>query len=338
MKKILITGGAGFIGINASAHFINAGWHVSIFDNFSRVGARDNIAWLKRNYPGKFEVISGDVARDNAKLAKAVAPVDAVIHLAGQVAVTTSVTNPREDFEKNALGTFNVLEAVRLSKNKPPLLFASTNKVYGGLEGARVAESKLRYSLPGYKFGVPESQGIDFHSPYGCSKGSADQYVRDYSRIYGLNTVVLRQSCIYGPHQFGIEDQGWVAWFTIANSFGRKVKIYGTGKQVRDVLYIGDLCRLYELALKNIKKVSGQILNVGGGPRKTLSLLELMPLLPGIKYSFDKMRPGDQPVYISDIRKVKKLLGWEPKVSPKEGLIHLNKWVHENKKVLAKYL
>ncbi|HEY4504711.1 MAG TPA: GDP-mannose 4,6-dehydratase [Candidatus Paceibacterota bacterium] len=337
-RRILITGGAGFIGINATEHFIKLGWMVTIFDNFSRYGAQDNVAWLKRSYPGKFEVVRGDIVRDLENLKKLVIRANAVIHLAGQVAVTTSVTNPREDFETNALGTFNVLEAIRLSKNKPALIFTSTNKVYGGLEGAKVLENKLRYSLPSFKSGVSEEQPIDFHSPYGCSKGAADQYVRDYSRIYGLDTVVLRQSCIYGPHQFGIEDQGWVAWFTIANAFGRKVKIYGTGKQVRDILYVSDLCRIYEMAVNKIKKVRGQIINVGGGPMNTLSLLELMPMLPELKYTFDKIRPGDQPVYVSDIRKAKKLLDWQPEVRPVDGLSKLKSWVEENKKVLAKYL
>ncbi|HEY4504874.1 MAG TPA: SDR family NAD(P)-dependent oxidoreductase [Candidatus Paceibacterota bacterium] len=342
-QRILITGGAGFIGVNTAEHFIKRGWKVLIFDNFSRVGAQDNVKWLGQHYKDKFGIVKGDVAKDFSKLQKAVAGANAIIHLAGQVAVTTSVTNPRNDFENNALGTLNVLEAIRLSKNKPTLIFASTNKVYGGLEGAKVSENKTRYYLPKFKSGVPETQPIDFHSPYGCSKGSADQYVRDYARIYGLDTVVLRQSCIYGPHQFGIEDQGWVAWFTIANVFNKKVKIYGTGKQVRDILYIGDLCRVYEMAIKNIKKVRGQILNIGGGPGNTLSLLEFMPMLEKmtatrLRVRFGEVRPGDQPVYISDISKAKRLLGWQPKINPKAGLKKLTKWVQENKKILAKYL
>lgn len=343
MKKILITGGAGFIGINAAEHFIKAGWHVTILDNYSRIGAADNVAWLAKNYKGKFDVIKCDVTKDQTKLEKAVSRVDAVLHLAAQVAVTTSVVNPRDDFERNALGAFNVLEAVRTSKNKPALVYSSTNKVYGGLEHEPVVEGDKRYKFKNLPHGVGEDAPLDFHSPYGCSKGTADQYVRDYARIYGLDTVVFRQSCIYGPHQFGIEDQGWVAWFTIATIMNKPVKIYGNGKQVRDVLYVGDLVRLYELAFKNMKKVRGQVFNVGGGHKNTMSLLEFMPKLEKLtgkklSWKFGKVRPGDQPIFVADIKKAGRLLGWIPQVGIDNGLHKLTEWVKDNQKVLKKYL
>jgi len=252
------------------------------------------------------------------------------------VAVTTSVQNPREDLEINTLGTINVLEAVRQAKRKPIILFSSTNKVYGAMEDIKIKEVNGRYQYQNLPHGVNEDRILDFHSPYGCSKGAADQYVRDYARIYGLKTVVFRQSCIYGLHQFGIEDQGWVAWFIIASLLNKPLTIYGNGKQVRDVLFIDDLNMAYWLAIKNIKKTAGQIYNIGGGPKNQLSLLELISLLGNffnkrIKYKFSQWRPGDQPVFVCDIRKAKKDFGWQPKVSPKEGIKRLIKWAKRNK-------
>ena len=335
---MLITGGAGFIGINTALHFLAGGTKVVILDNFSRIGSKDNIVWLKSIYSDKVRIIKSDICNDRKVLEQAVANAFAVIHLAGQVAVTKSVTNPRDDFERNALGTFNVLEAVRISKHKPALIYSSTNKVYGSLSGARVREGAKRYSFSNRPKGIAEDEPLDFHSPYGCSKGAADQYVRDYARIYNLNTVVLRQSCVYGPHQFGIEDQGWVAWFIIASNMGREISIYGNGKQVRDILYVSDLCELYEKLINNIKKVRGQVFNIGGGVDNTLSLLEFLPMLDNASYNFGKVRPGDQPIYISDISKAKRLLGWQPTVSPKEGIVKLKQWVEDNKTVLKRYL
>ncbi|MDP6561562.1 MAG: GDP-mannose 4,6-dehydratase, partial [Candidatus Peribacteraceae bacterium] len=223
MSKMLITGGVGFIGVNAADHFLTDGWEVIIFDNFSRKGTDINLAFLETKHSSGLEVVRGDIRTDQDKLNALCDQVDVVLHLAAQVAVTTSVKDPREDFEINAFGTFNVLEAVRQSTKKPQLIYASTNKVYGGLEHMDVEEGEKRYSFAGGVAGVTEQTPLDFHSPYGCSKGSADQYVRDYSRLYDLNTVVLRQSCIYGPHQMGVEDQGWVAWFMIATMFNRPV-------------------------------------------------------------------------------------------------------------------
>jgi len=253
------------------------------------------------------------------------------------------VHNPREDFEINALGTFNVLEAVRNSKNKAGLIYASTNKVYGGMGDIEIVKENSRYKYKDYEKGISEDRLLDFHSPYGCSKGTADQYVRDYSRIYGLKTVVMRQSCIYGKRQFGVEDQGWVAWFTIAANLGLPITIYGDGMQVRDVLYVDDLFEAWYLASKNINKVSGEVFNVGGGSANSLSLLELLEILEKlfgkkIPLSFSDWRPGDQPVYVSDISKIEKVLGWVPRTKPKKGVVLMTEWIRENEKIISKFL
>lgn len=334
--RYLITGGAGFIGCNTADYFLSRGEDVTIFDNFSRRGTIDNSMWLHAKHPS-IRIVQGDVRIDHEhRMQDEVNRADVVVHLAGQVAVTTSFKNPREDFEINALGTFNVLEAVRKSPNKPIILYASTNKVYGGMEDIVIVEQGNRYAYRDFPEGIPENRFLDFHSPYGCSKGVGDQYVRDYARMYGLKTVVFRQSCVYGMRQFGIEDQGWVAWFTIATALNKPLTIYGDGKQVRDVLYMDDLARAYELAVKNIHKTAGQIYNVGGGAKFTMSLLELLNHLEtffGMKIAknFSDWRPGDQPVYISDIRKAKEHFGWEPTVSAQEGTKRLHAWVVENK-------
>lgn len=336
--KLLITGGAGFIGINAALHFLNKGDDVIIFDNFSRKGSRDNISWVKRTAKKPPKVHEGDI-RNFHVVKKAVLDIDVLLHFAGQVAVTSSVKNPRDDFENNALGTLNVLEAVRLSGKNPIFIYSSTNKVYGGLEHLKIKEDKTRYTFVDRKFGISEEENLDFHSPYGCSKGASDQYVRDYHRIYGLNTVVFRQSCIYGPRQFGIEDQGWVAWFIIAACLGKKIAIYGNGKQVRDILYIDDLMRAYDLAIKHIGKTKGKIYNIGGGPKNTISVwLELQPLLEEyfnkkILASFSEIRPGDQPIFIADTRKAEREFGWTPRVNVRDGVRLLYEWVEENKKL-----
>lgn len=335
MRRILITGGAGFIGSNLSAHFLEKGEAVTVFDNFQRRGTRSNIAWLKKNYP-KVQVIEGDIRRQK-DLNESVKGQEVVIHLAAQVAVTTSVVNPREDFDINALGTFNMLEAVRKSGHKPIVIFSSTNKVYGGMEDVKVIEKDGKYIYRDLINGVSEKMYLDFHSPYGCSKGAADQYVRDYSRIYEIPTVVFRQSCIYGPRQFGIEDQGWIAWFIIALSLGKPITIYGDGKQVRDVLYVDDLVRLFDLAIAKISVAKGKIYNVGGGPGNTLSVwTEFGPLLEKlfqrkINPKFVSWRPGDQKVFVSDISFVKKEIGWSPKISVEEGVTKLFNWITANK-------
>jgi CDP-paratose 2-epimerase len=337
--KILITGGCGFIGCNAAQRFMKHGHSVTVLDNLSRRGSDQNFAWLQTQ--GEFKFIKADI-RDAELLNQVVArgAFDVVLHLAAQVAVTTSVVNPREDFEINALGTFNVLEAVRQHGPSAIVLNASTNKVYGKLPDLQIEEDSKRCKLPALPNGVGETQQLDFHSPYGCSKGTGDQYVADYARIYGLRTVNFRQSCIYGYRQFGVEDQGWVAWFTIAHESQQPVVIYGTGKQVRDILFIDDLVDCYLAAVERIDQVSGMTFNIGGGPENTLSLLELMEMLRKhsgreVIHSFEDWRPGDQPVYISDISKAKQLLAWQPKVDVNDGLQRLHEWVARNIEMFA---
>jgi len=333
----LITGGAGFIGSNYASRCISRGDKIVIFDNLSRAGSKRNLAWLEQTYgKGSFELIVGDV-RDAAAIQAAARNASNILHLAAQVAVTTSVTDPRNDFEINAQGTFNTLEAARLSGNKPGFLFSSTNKVYGGMENVRVVEKETRYDYADLPEGASEEQLLDFHSPYGCSKGSGDQYVRDYARIYDLPTVVFRQSCIYGLRQFGVEDQGWVAWFVIAAITGRSISIYGDGKQVRDILFVEDLCDAYDAAFQRLPQIGGQVFNIGGGRKNTISIwMEFKPILEKllgkkIETTSGDWRPGDQPVFISDIRKANKLLNWNPRVGVEEGISRLFTWVKENK-------
>ncbi len=340
-RKILITGGSGFIGVNSALYFSKKGDEVIIFDNFSRKGTRHNLGLLKKAVKNSLKVIEGDIRFDEKKLNKSVEDADIVLHLAAQVAVTTSVKNPKEDFEINALGTLNVLEAVRKSGKDPIFIYSSTNKVYGELKDLDITEGRRRYFFKGLTSGIPETRNLDFHSPYGCSKGVADQYVHDYSRIYKLKTIVFRQSCIYGPYQFGVEDQGWVAWFMIAALLNKSIAIYGSGKQVRDLLYIDDLLRAYELAIKNINKTKGQIYNIGGGPKNTISIwFELKPILEmlfgrNIPVTFRDWRPGDQPIFISDIKKAKKDFGWEPKIGVREGMKELHSWISNNRRLFT---
>jgi CDP-paratose 2-epimerase len=337
-RTVLITGGAGFIGCNTAKRFAEDGDAVIVFDNLSRKGTPLNLKWLQNNYGITF--VKGDI-RDYCAIKDLFVQhphIDVVMHFAGQVAVTTSVTNPREDFDINALGTFNLLEAMRETKSGAIILDASTNKVYGGMEDIEVVERNGRYEYKDYPSGIAESRLLDFHSPYGCSKGTADQYVRDYSRIYGLKTVVLRQSCIYGYRQFGLEDQGWVAWFTIASEFDKPITIYGDGKQVRDVLFIDDLVDAYKMCIDRIDVTNGNVYNIGGGSKNTMSLLELIAYLEEfsgkrIKYSYSDWRPGDQPVFVCDISKAKKDVSWEPKVGAKEGVARLFRWAQEHRDI-----
>lgn len=336
MKKIVIIGGAGFIGINTAIHFLKKGNEVVIFDNFSRFGSRNNAAFVKSKYPKQLAISEGDIRFDIPLLSKTVKNADVIFHLAGQVAVTTSILRPREDFEINAVGTMNVLETVRNSDCDPVLLYSSTNKVYGELSHVPIVEKKTRYVYKNLPYGVPENTTLDFYTPYGCSKGTGDQYFRDYHRIYGLNTIVFRQSCIYGPFQYGIEDQGWIAWFLISALKNRDITIFGDGKQVRDILYIDDLVNAYDMVIKNIKKTSGNIYNIGGGPENTLSIwLELQKYLEKVHgkkvpVKFAKARSADQRVYISDIRAAGKDFNWKPKISVEEGISRVYKWLSEN--------
>jgi CDP-paratose 2-epimerase len=334
---ILVTGGAGFIGSNIVRYYLNLGHDVTILDNFSRLGSRENIQWVIKQSKNKPKIIEANLIYDKTKIQLAVKKVDLIIHLAAQVAVTTSIKNPIQDFENNVIGTINLLEAVRLSVSKPVFIYSSTNKVYGGLENVAIVENKTRFVFKNLPYGISETQTLDFHTPYGCSKGAADQYVNDYGRIYGINTIVFRQSCIYGPHQFGIEDQGWIAWFIIALIKNKAITIYGNGKQVRDLLYIDDLISAYDTAFKNAKKLTSRIFNVGGGPKNTISVwIELKPLLEklfqrSITARVMPARLGDQPIYISDIRKAKDILNWEPKITIEEGVGELFRWVQKNK-------
>lgn len=332
----LITGGAGFVGCNVANTLLNNGNEVVVFDNLSRRGTEKNLKWLRENHENVV-FVKGDV-RDYEEIEKITKDIDVLYHIAGQVAVTTSVTNPKEDFEVNALGTFNVLEAARHANTDPIFIFTSTNKVYGGMEGVLIEEQKQteRYDYKDLKSGTAESMQLDFHSPYGCSKGAADQYVRDYSRIYGLKNVVFRMSCIYGFRQFGNEDQGWIAHFIISSILDRSLTIYGDGKQIRDILFVDDLVRAFEYATENIGKIKGRIYNIGGGPSNTISLLELIDYLEDllgkkIEYSFDDWRPGDQKVYYTDVSKAKEDFGWVPEVSKEEGIRRLFYWAIENK-------
>jgi CDP-paratose 2-epimerase len=332
-----ITGGAGFIGSNYAARLLERGEKVTIYDNLSRAGAPRNLAWLQEKFgENAFRLVVEDV-RDAALLTSASREAEVIVHLAGQVAVTTSVTHPREDFEANALGTFNLLEAARLSGCKPVVIYASTNKVYGGMEDVPVVEEATRWRYADLPLGCPETQPLDFLSPYGCSKGTGDQYVRDYHRIYGLPTVVFRQSCIYGPRQFGVEDQGWLAWMVIAAVTGRQITIYGDGKQVRDVLHVDDLLNAYDLALDEIDVVKGQVFNLGGGPHNVISIwAEFGPMLEKLlgkplPVARGDWRPGDQKVFVADIRKAERELGWKPKVGVEEGVGRLFEWVRKNK-------
>ena len=335
----LVTGGAGFIGSNYVHRLVKRGEKVTVFDNLSRGGARRNLEWLRQCFgENAFNVIVGDV-RDGRRVVDAARDADVILHLAGQVAVTTSVTDPRDDFESNALGTFNALEAARLSGRDPIFIYSSTNKVYGGMEDVELVEEATRWRYKDLVQGCPESQPLDFHSPYGCSKGAGDQYVRDYARIYSLRSMVFRQSCIYGPRQFGIEDQGWVAWFIIAAVTGRPITVYGDGKQVRDILYVEDLLDAYDMGVEKIDAASGQVYNLGGGPENVMSVwAEFGPILrellgKSIEVGRGDWRPGDQRVFYADIRKAEQALGWKPKVGVKEGIGRLYHWVQENKEL-----
>ncbi len=336
-QKILITGGAGFVGSNLTDHFLKKGYEVVVFDNLSRSGTEKNIEW-KSNHNTKLEFIKDDI-RNFDPLSSATKNVDFIFHTAGQVAVTTSIKNPREDFEINALGSFNVLEAARKANSDPIVVFTSTNKVYGNnVNNIPLTEKETRYEFVDTKYvnGIPEDfpTDADEHTPYGSSKYTADIYVRDFSTIYSLKTVTFRMSCIYGTRQFGNEDQGWVAYFTISSFFNKPIVIYGNGKQVRDVLFIDDLVRAFELACQNTQKTKGKVYNIGGGAKNTMSLLELLKFLEtlGLKpnYTFDDWRPADQKVYISDVSKAIEF-SWEPKISPEEGVKKLLEWVKENK-------
>lgn len=339
---MLILGGAGFIGANlAHSLLCHTDAKVHIFDNLSRAGVHHNVEWLRKmaGNSGRLQVTVGDV-RDARQVEKAVVHANEIYHFAAQVAVTTSVADPRHDFEVNLAGTFNVLEAARRSGNRPFILFTSTNKVYGELGLGTPVVSGKRY-VTSIEQGVAESQPLDFHSPYGCSKGAADQYVRDFGRIYAIPTVVFRMSCVAGPRQFGTEDQGWVAHFVYSALQEEPVVIYGDGRQVRDVLCVDDLVRAFEAARQNIETTRTEVYNVGGGPENSISLLELMDeiaLLTGrpMECVFNNRRVGDQLVYVTDHSKIQRDTGWKPDIGVKKTLRLLQEFWEENHRVLAK--
>jgi CDP-paratose 2-epimerase len=335
-RPVLITGGAGFIGTNLAHRLLSQGQRVLVFDSLTRGGVADNLAWLREQHGSLLDVQIGDV-RNADLLGRAVRRACRVFHLAAQVAVTTSLVDPLEDFEVNARGTLNLLEAIRRQASPPPLLFTSTNKVYGTLASMKVALADDRY-LPEdpelRAHGVDESQPLDFHSPYGCSKGSADQYVLDYARIYKLPAVVFRMSCIYGPHQRGNEDQGWVAHFLLANLRGDPITVYGDGRQVRDALFAEDLVDAMLAAHARMDDLAGRAFNIGGGARNTMSLRELLELsgrLCGAKPSvrYGGWRTADQRYYVSRIDAFTAATGWRPRVGVEEGVRRLFADLHD---------
>ncbi|MDQ2079837.1 SDR family NAD(P)-dependent oxidoreductase [Xanthobacteraceae bacterium Astr-EGSB] len=333
-RPVLVTGGCGFIGCNIVSALAARGTRVLVIDNLSRAGVQENAHWLKARHGERVDIRTADI-RDAEAVTDAVARVSAVLHLAGQVAVTSSLESPTQDFEVNARGTLNVLEAVRLANPGAPVIFASTNKVYGRLfTDADIVRAGERYAPADARFapGLSEATALDFYSPYGCSKGTADQYVHDYARVFGLRTVVLRMSCIYGNRQFGTEDQGWLAHFLLQAIRGAPITLYGDGLQVRDALHVSDAVAAWIGALDRIDDVAGRVFNLGGGPDNSLSLLEFLDLIAELRGSaptirFDRWRPGDQPWYVSDISAVSRALDWRPRVSPREGVRLLDRWL-----------
>lgn len=326
-RLVLITGGAGFIGSNLAERLLQMqGTRVRVFDNLSRRGVEQNLEWLRRlSGAGRVEFMRGDV-RDRQALQDAMVGITDVFHLAAQVAVTTSLEDPVADFEVNAQGTFNVLEAARVGGKQPFILFTSTNKVYGSLNRIKVEVQGTRYRARARRFrGVNEDEPLDFHSPYGCSKGAADQYVRDYARIYNLPAVVFRMSCIAGPRQFGNEDQGWIAHFLYSVLSGASVSIYGNGYQVRDVLHVYDLIDAMLAVRRNIQQTRGQVYNLGGGPERAVSVIEVLRSIEKrtgerLQLEYREVRPGDQPWYVADTSKLERDTGWCPKRNLDETL------------------
>ncbi len=342
IPNVLITGGAGFVGSNFAAHLLcNTKAHVHIFDNFSRAGVEHNIDWLTSisGRSNRLRITDGDV-RDPLVVKRAAQDATEIYHFAAQVAVTTSLADPVGDCDVNIKGTLNVLEAARASGRQPFMLFTSTNKVYGSLDQIRIRVEGNRYCFHDAHYpGVDENTPLNFYSPYGCSKGSADQYVRDYARIYNLPTVVFRMSCIAGPRQFGNEDQGWVAHFLYSALNQQPITVYGDGRQVRDILHVADLVEAFEAVRRNRKRTAGQIYNVGGGMERSVSVVEVLEhirteLGRPILWSHDKVRPGDQPIYITDFSKLTEHTGWQPRRSVATTLSDIHSFWEENRQIL----
>ena len=341
-QLVLITGGAGFIGSNLAERLLSQPrTRVRIFDNLSRTGVARNLDWL-RSLPTspRLEIVEGDV-RDAKSVRHAVRGASEIYHLAAQVAVTTSVEDPCTDFDINARGTFNVLEAARHSARRPFFLYTSTNKVYGSLESLNVEVdgSAYRAKDPGFH-GVSESEPLDFHSPYGCSKGAADQYVRDYARIYDLPSVVFRMSCIAGPRQFGNEDQGWVAHFLYSTVAGRPITIYGNGYQVRDILHVHDLLDAMQAVRANLPHTRGKVYNLGGGLKRAVSIVQMLRQIEQItgeqpQLNYSEVRPGDQPLYISDTGRLEQDTGWRPRRSVSQTLQAIHQFWQANSAAIS---
>lgn len=331
---VLVTGGAGFVGCNLADRLLSDGRRVVILDDLSRRGVRQNVRWLEARHGERVALRVADV-RDSDAVRRAVAGAGQVFHFAAQVAVTTSLTDPLRDFRTNVGGTLNVLEAARRRDEPPAIVFASTNKVYGNLGEVGVSAQGARYAPDAPDLaahGVGEGAPLDFQSPYGCSKGAADQYVLDYARSFGLRACVFRMSCVYGPRQFGNEDQGWVAHFLVQARQGRPITVFGDGRQVRDVLFVDDLVDAFLAAMDRIDDLSGRAFNVGGGPGHTLSLLELVDRIEALQGArpdvrFADWRTGDQRWYVSDTRALQRALGWRPRVGVDEGLERLDAWL-----------
>ena len=333
-RRTLITGGAGFIGSNLAHRLLSSGQRVLIFDNLSRAGAEKNLEWLIHTHGDLLDVETSDV-RDFNRLQSAARSADAVFHFAAQVAVTSSLDDPIEDFETNARGTLNLLEALRGIPTPPPMIFTSTNKVYGAFADTAVVKRTTRYAPSDETLaanGIGEDLSLDFCSPYGCSKGAADQYVLDYAHTYEMPCTVFRMSCIYGPRQFGNEDQGWLAHFVIRTLARQPITIYGDGLQVRDVLFVADLVDAFLLAQDHKDKVAGEAFNIGGGPENTVSLLELLDLIRELNggecsIRFEPWRLADQRYYVSNTSKFRRMTGWQPRVSVREGIRRLYEWL-----------
>lgn len=336
-RKWIVSGGGGFIGSNLVRRLAADGFELVVLDNLTRPSAPLNLAWLRTEVPDALTFHHVDVRDADAVDAVVAehADAEAVVHLAAQVAVTTSLADPRADFEVNAAGTLNVLEAVRAHAAEAAVLYASTNKVYGALESHRVDEEAVRYVDADFPNGIPESHPLDPRAPYGCSKAAGDLYALDYATSFGLRAVSLRQSCIYGPRQFGVEDQGWVAWFAIATLLGRPLTVYGTGKQVRDLLHVDDLVDLYVRVVDRIDACVGRALNVGGGPANSLSLLELLAVLgerrgAPVEFASAPARTADQKVFVCDVSRARELAAWEPQVPVRQGVDELLSWVERH--------
>jgi CDP-paratose 2-epimerase len=331
---VLVTGGAGFIGANLVHHLLRTGESVRVLDDLSRPGVEKNAAWLEETHPDGLELVVADV-RDFDAVRCAMRGVDHVFHLAAQVAVTTSLGDPRADFGVNALGTLHVLEAARTQERPPSLVYTSTNKVYGALEDVALCSARRRYEPVDPEvvaFGISERRPLSFHSPYGCSKGTADQYVLDYARTFGLRAVVLRMSCIYGPHQLGNEDQGWVAHFVVRTLRGEPITIFGDGKQVRDILFVDDLVDALSRVRADVARLSGRAFNVGGGPGRTTSLLELVDRIERLTrrrpaIACEGWRRADQRYYVSDTRALSQATGWCPSTPIETGVERLVEWL-----------